>query len=293
MDRDPVAAGLQARHHRSEDSAPAVSRRTVMKSGAILATGALSSSVATGCATQPEAPEPDAVTPRTFVVAHGAWSSGWAWKKMHPLMRERGHRLLTPSYTGLGERAHLANADIDLDTHITDVVNVLVYEDLRDVVLIGHSYGGMVATGVADRARDRITRLIYLDAFVPDDGQSLFDLTGQAPQEARANAVDGWRVPPNPSPADTPEEDLAWIQERRMHHPIGTLEQPLVLTRGPLTLPRDYILCTKSEAFTRYAERARAAGWPVHELDASHNPFITIPEPLMDLLERIAQGATT
>ena len=96
----------------------------------------------------------------TFVVAHGAWSSGWAWKKMRPLLRSQGHELFTPSYTGLGERSHLANPDIGLDTHIDDVINVLAYEDLRDVVLIGHSYGGMVATGVADRAADRIFHLI-------------------------------------------------------------------------------------------------------------------------------------
>jgi pimeloyl-ACP methyl ester carboxylesterase len=112
----------------------------------------------------------------TFLVCHGAWSAGWAWKKMHPLMAEAGHRLVTPTYTGLGERAHLANPSIDLETHIQDILNVIKYEDLRDIVLVGHSYGGMVATGVADRARDRVTQLTYIDAFVPDDGQSLLDL---------------------------------------------------------------------------------------------------------------------
>ncbi len=112
----------------------------------------------------------------TFLVCHGAWSAGWAWKKMHPLMAAAGHRLVTPTYTGLGERAHLANPSIDLETHIEDMLNVIKYEDLRDIVLVGHSYGGMVATGVADRARDRVTQLIYIDAFVPGDGQSLFDL---------------------------------------------------------------------------------------------------------------------
>ena len=105
--------------------------------------------------------------PKTFLVCHGAWSAGWAWKKMHPLMQAAGHRLFTPTYTGLGERVHLANPSIDLETHIQDIMNAIKYEDLRDIVLIGHSYGGMVATGVADRARDRITQLIYLDAFVP------------------------------------------------------------------------------------------------------------------------------
>ena len=116
----------------------------------------------------------------TFLVCHGAWSAGWAWKKMHPRMLAAGHRLVTPSYTGLGERAHLASPSIDLETHIQDILNVIKYEDLRDIALIGHSYGGMVATGVADRARDRIAQLIYLDAFVPRDGQSLLDLNEPA-----------------------------------------------------------------------------------------------------------------
>jgi pimeloyl-ACP methyl ester carboxylesterase len=267
-----------------DDELP-TSRRDVVRGaaaltlGAALPTGAVSTASATTSA-----------TPTTFVVAHGAWSSAWAWKKMRPLLTARGHRLVTPSYTGLGERVHLANPSIDLDTHITDVVNALFYEDLRDVTLIGHSYGGIVATGVADRARDRIARLIYLDAFVPDDGQGLDDLTGQAAR-ARADLVDGWLVPPNPLPPDTSPEDVAWATPRRLHQPIKTLEQPVKLTQGPLTVPRHYILCTKSEAFRRYADKGEAAGWPVYELDASHNPHITVPDALAALLETIVAGA--
>src|SRR5689334_14296725 len=120
----------------------------------------------------------------TFVVAHGAWSSGWAWKKMRPLLRERGHELFTPSHTGLGERSHLAHQDIDLDAHIADILGVLQFEDLEQVSLIGHSYGGMVATGVADRSGGRVARVIYLDAWVPRDGQSLADLA--APENRAA-----------------------------------------------------------------------------------------------------------
>src|SRR6185436_21106805 len=101
----------------------------------------------------------------TFVVAHGAWSAGWAWKKMRPLLRERGHELFTPTYTGLGERVHLLTREVDLETHVRDVLGVLECEDLREVILVGHSYGGMVATVVADRAASRIARLVYLDAF--------------------------------------------------------------------------------------------------------------------------------
>ena len=162
-----------------------------------------------------------------IVIAHGAWSAGWAWKKMRPLMAARGHRLWTPTYTGLGERAHLASPEVDLDTHIADVLGVLEMEDLADVVLVGHSYGGMVATGVADSAPGRLQRVIYLDAFVPGDGESLAMLTGQEARHMRAMAEDGWRLPPRPVPADTPEEDRGWIAEAR----VGRRPEP-VAPRG-------------------------------------------------------------
>ena len=170
----------------------------------------------------------NSAAPKTFLVCHGAWSAGWAWKKMHPLMRSAGHRLVTPSYTGLGERAHLAHPVIDLDAHIEDMLNVIKYEDLRDIVLVGHSYGGMVATGVADRARDKVGQLIYIDAFVPEDGQSLLDLNEPARSRMQelAKTGDGWRVPPNPTPADTPAGDLEWLSARRVHMPIKCFEPP-------------------------------------------------------------------
>ena len=183
----------------------------------------------------------------TFPVAHGAWSAGWSWKKMHPLLSAAGHLLFTPTYTGLGEREHLASPSNDLETHIQDVLAVIKYEDLRDVVLIGHSYGGMVATGVADRARDRIAQLIYLDAFVPRDGQALVDLNPPAVRsrmEESAKSGDGWRVPPNPIPPDTSEEDAKWIAERRLPQSIKCFEMPLRLRNGEITLRRSYIYCT-------------------------------------------------
>jgi pimeloyl-ACP methyl ester carboxylesterase len=230
----------------------------------------------------------------TFLVCHGAWSAGWAWKKMHPLMSAAGHHLLTPSYTGLGERVHLANPSINLETHIEDILNVVKYEDLREIVLIGHSYGGMVATGVADRARDRISQLIYLDGFVPEDGQSLFDLneTGRSRIQELANAGDGWRVPPNPTPADTSPTDLEWLSERRVDMPIKCFETKLKLLGGELTLPRSYIYATRitpADTFGPFASRAKAdPGWSYYEIDASHSPNVTAPETLMALLEKIA-----
>ena len=229
----------------------------------------------------------------TFLVCHGAWSAGWAWKKLHPLMSAAGHRLVTPTYTGLGEREHLANPSIDLETHIHDILNVIKYEDLRDIVLIGHSYGGMVATGVADRARDRVVQLIYLDAFVPKDGQSLLDLNEPARQRMLelAKSGDGWRVPPNPTPPDTSQADLEWLTERRVFQPIKCFEMPLKLRGGELTLPRSYIYATRATAadtFRPFAERVKSeAGWRYHELDASHSPNVTAPEALMALLEKI------
>ena len=230
----------------------------------------------------------------TFLVCHGAWSAGWAWKKMHPLMAEAGHRLVTPTYTGLGERAHLANPSIDLETHIQDILNVIKYEDLRDIVLVGHSYGGMVATGVADRARDRVTQLIYIDAFVPDDGQSLLDLnkTARPRMQELTKSGDGWRVPPNPTPPDTPPADVEWLTERRVHMPIKCFETKLKLHGGALTLPRSYIYATRTtpaDTFGPFAVRAKAdPAWRYHEIDASHSPNVTAPEGLMAMLQRIA-----
>ncbi len=150
----------------------------------------------------------------------------------------------------------------------------------------------MVATGVADRARARIAQLIYLDAFAPDDGDSLLDLLPAAVARAAASAArDGWRIPPGPMPPDTPAEDVAWCAPRRLPQPAKTFEQKLKLQNGPLTLPRHYIYCTRhppDDRFRRFYERAQREGWGAHEIDSSHNPHITCPEALADLLDRIA-----
>ncbi len=229
-----------------------------------------------------------------IVVAHGAWSAGWAWKKMRPLMAARGHVLWTPTYTGLGERAHLARPDVNLSTHIADVVGVLEMEDLTDVVLIGHSYGGMVATGVADRVPGRLQRVIYLDAFVPEDGQSLASLTGQDPEAMRAEAEDGWRAAYRPMPPDTPKADIAWAMPRRLSHPVECFTQPLRLTGAGERLPRHYIYALKkypADPFARFHRHAQATpGWTAHEIDASHNPHITTPDALAEMLDGIIRG---
>ena len=227
-----------------------------------------------------------------FVVAHGAWTGGWFWTKLRPLLQAQGHAVFTPTCTGVGERSHLAHAHIDLDHHINDVLQVLHFEDLRDVVLIGHSYGGMVATGVADRAPERIAQVIYLDAFVPRDGDSVMSLLPPELRLRMADATaatgDGWRLPPNPMPPDTSADDLAWAVPRRLPQSIKTFTQPLALTGAVDRLPRSYLYCNRAgpgDAFRPFAERAqREPGWRYLELDASHNPQVTMPETLARLL---------
>ena len=233
----------------------------------------------------------------TFVVAHGAWSAGFVWKKMHPLLQAKGHRLFTPSHTGLGERVHLANPEITLDTHIEDIVQVLFHEDLHDVFLIGHSYGGLVATGVADRMPERLKAVIYLDAFAPSNGDTMLDL---ATPESKARWLDGaakigegWRVPSNPLPPDTSPEDVAWITPRRHAQPIKTMTTPMKLTRGETQLPRAYIYCTRigpGDMFGPFARKAKEdKRWRYFEMDASHSPHVTAPDALAAILDRIAR----
>jgi len=232
----------------------------------------------------------------TFLVAHGAWSGGWAWKKMHPLLGARGHALYTPTQTGIGERAHLAHRGINLETHILDVLAVLEFEDLKDVILIGHSYGGMVATGVADRARGRLTHLVYLDAFAPEAGKSATDyMPPERAQMVRKSAIDGWKVPPlNPIPPDTTPADMAWVGPRRVAQPLQCFEQKLALKGAPLALPQSYIYAQRHNAgdpFRQFMELARKENWPVYEMDASHSPHVTAPEALAEILEKVAASS--
>ena len=230
----------------------------------------------------------------TVVLAHGAWSAAWAWKKMRPLFRKAGHEFFSPTYTGLGERAHLARPEVDLSTHVQDVLAVLEIEGLKEVTLLGHSYGGMVATGVADKAPARIARVVYIDAFAPKDGQSLFDLLGpKGEAHMRAGAAkdgDGWKLPLNPMPPDTSPEDAAWAVPKRRPQPIKTFEEKIKLSSGKFP-PRHYIYAKKNgpgDVFRQFAERAKnEPGWTHHEIDASHNPHITCPDVLMALLSNI------
>jgi pimeloyl-ACP methyl ester carboxylesterase len=186
--------------------------------------------------------------------------------------------------------------DIDLETHIADILAVREFEDLRNVILIGHSYGGMVATGVADRVPERISQLVYLDAFAPRNGQSLLDLqTVENRQRVRDEAKkngDGWCVTPNPAPPDTSEIDVSWVNAHRVKQPLQTFEQKLKLIGAVDHLRRTYIYCTKSrpgDVFRQFRERASSEkGWKCIDIDASHSPHVTSPEALAKILDGIA-----
>jgi pimeloyl-ACP methyl ester carboxylesterase len=180
--------------------------------------------------------------------------------------------------------------------HINDVLGVIEFEDLRDCILVGHSYGGMVATGVADRVPERIQHVIYLDAFVPGNGQSLFDLRGPAPRRPATSSNEDWLVPPNPSPPDTRQSDLAWLAPRRRPQPVKTFSQTLQLRNPTPTFPRSYIYCTRKEpgdVFLQFSARFKSdPAWRYFEIAASHSPNVTAPEALVKLFCEIVVGQT-
>lgn len=221
----------------------------------------------------------------SFVLIHGAWHGGWCWKKLTPLLRARGHEVATPTLTGLGERAHLLTADVDLDTHIKDVTSVLEYEDLESVVLVGHSYGGMVIAGAADKAGPRIAQLVYLDAFLPENGKSLRDYAGQLPP----TSADGWRVPPPGGPAGwgvTDPRDTAWMNDRLGPQPLKTFTQPVQLSAGTLPATKQaFIQCSAAPFFAEAGERAKRQGFRYRALlSAGHDAMISQPRQLASLL---------
>lgn len=224
----------------------------------------------------------------TYVLVHGTWAGSWVWQQVARLLRQAGHEVYTPSLTGIGERVHLATPETNLHTHIEDVANTLIYEDVREVVLVGWSYGGMVVTGVADRVPDRLANLVYLDAFVPNDGQSAADLLGPTDtailmERARPQG-DGWRFA------------LAGDRPRFTPQPLQTYLQPVV-TQSPeaIAIPRTFIYSTQkspssplvnagNEAIARSATAARNAGWRYHELPTGHMAMQSMPRELADLL---------
>ena len=235
----------------------------------------------------------------TFVLVHGGGHGGWCYAKVRRRLQEHGHTVFAPSLTGCGDRAHVVSSTVDLDTHITDIVQLLFFEDLTDVILVGHSYGGMVITGVADRAADRIGKLVYLDAANPRDGQSLIDVAGEMILATRplGTTVDGVELVLLPAPGagafygvEDPD-DLAWMDPRLTPHPWKTFEQPLRLDNPGLVdaIADFHIVCAAPmlRRDTTMIDAARPGG-RVWEIDTGHDLMITEPDLVTDALVEIA-----
>ena len=222
-----------------------------------------------------------------YVIVHGGFAGGWAWREVADFLRAAGHTVYTPTLTGLGERAHLAHPGVNLATHIQDIVGVLECEDLQEVILVGHSSGSMVITGVAERCPARLARLVYIDTVIPQNGQSWFDLLGPALAHKLLGLArqkgDGWGVPLIPDPP------------KFQPHPLKTVTDALEINNPKAThIPRAFIHCTQKPAdsplallwpaIDRAAENARQQGWWYRTLPTDHSPHRTMPRELAALL---------
>lgn len=230
----------------------------------------------------------------TFVIVHGAFGGGWEWTPVARALRRRGHEVFTPTLTGMGDRSHLG-PEVGLSTHVADVVSLLEFEDLRDVVLCGASYGGMSATGAADAVPDRVALLIYLDALIPGDGQSGLDLLPPALGDTLCvTAQDGLVPIPAailPPVGSVPEDRRSRYVARLRPHPVATFTEPLRLTGAIERIPRAFVRCTlyplEDDPIAPMAALARARGWPYRELAATHDPQLFDPEATAAILDEV------
>jgi len=233
----------------------------------------------------------------TYVLIHGAFHGGWCWKRVAQILRTAGQVVYTPTLTGLGERAHLLSPGIGLDTHVQDVMGLLEYEDLHDVVLVGHSYGGMVITGVAENCPERLAQLVFLDAFIPGNGQALIDLF---PPEMAAELREqtnlegeGYRLSSSPPEifGVTKEEDLAWVKPRLVAQPFKTYLDPVEISNPKAAqIPLTYIYCQHPRSLLKqFVESIRMnKNWQFWEITAGHDAMIVEPKKVSYLLLKFA-----
>lgn len=231
----------------------------------------------------------------TFVLVHGAWSGAHGFRKIRPLLRDAGHDVYTPSLTGIGERSHLASPQVNLTTHIHDVVNTILYEDLQEIVLLGFSYGGMVVTGALQHIHERVSHLVYLDAFVPNDGESALSMRGG--KHDQISIGQDWYMEPLDRKFDNPE-DTGWYSARRSAQPIASFAQKLEVPLEPhqYNVSLSYIKATADETETSDSAFWRAAGiardserWDYYEIDTNHVVPINRPHELAEILNGLVK----
>lgn len=234
--------------------------------------------------------------PVTFVLVHGAWHGGWCYARVRDTLTEQGHRVFTPTLTGLGERSHLMSADINLDTHITDVVNVIKWENLSNIVLCGHSYGGWIVSGVAEQMLDNISSIVFLDAYMPEDGDSGQSIGSKFTQDGIAKALATGAISrPGPSAESfmvADESDRAWIDSKTTEQPLGVSLQPIRLTGArDRVAKKTYIRAAPypNPAFDTYFETCAAdPSWTTYSLPCGHDIMVDMPDRLAEILVEVA-----
>jgi pimeloyl-ACP methyl ester carboxylesterase len=221
----------------------------------------------------------------TFVLVHGAWHGGWCWRRIYDRLTNKGHYVIAPTLSGVGERSHLPPDVIDLSTQIADVTGEIKWKDLDGIVLVGHSYGGMVITGVVEQLRNRISAIVYLDAFIPENNQSLYEISHASPPSVAAV-----KSPPA-SYFHVNASDLAWVDSKLTPHPIKCFTEELTVTRAYQSISRKvYVRAPlfKSAAFDNALERCRAdSSWKTETVTCGHDVMIDQPEVLTAILEKL------
>ena len=229
---------------------------------------------------------------KTFVLVHGAWHGGWCWRPVADLLEGQGHKVFTPTLSGLGERSHLLTRDVNVSTHVVDVANVIVWENLQDVVLVGHSYGGLAISGVADKMADRISSIIFLDAFLPEDGDSLLEKSSPAFKSAIEAALVrrdlSFKAPPASAFGVQEEKDRAWVDSKTTPQPIGTYAEKLRVIGGREKIAKKTYIRAKGYASPTFdanvAKLKDKTGWKLVELQAGHDVMVIAPKELAKLL---------
>jgi pimeloyl-ACP methyl ester carboxylesterase len=235
---------------------------------------------------------------KSYVLVHGAWHGGWCWREVAQSLRKMGHRVSTPTQTGLGERRHLLSKDITLDTFAADIVNHIEAEELDGVILVGHSFGGTSITGAADKIPDRIRHLVYLDSVILENGQRVFGVLPPEVVAARRKIVaeqgQGLFIPPPPPTAfGIPENHAStdWVKRRLTPHPVGTYESPMRIANSVGNgRPRTYIACTNPaygplEGARQWVKKQE--NWSWQEIATGHDAMVTAPSELAQMLATI------
>jgi pimeloyl-ACP methyl ester carboxylesterase len=232
---------------------------------------------------------------KTFVLVHGGWHGGWCWRRVADLLEKKGHKVFAPTMTGLGERSHLLDAKINLATHVTDIVNVVKWEGLSDIVLVGHSYGGLIISGVAEQMREAIGSIVFLDAFVPESGDSVADKASQPVREAIAALVQKGDSAMKPVPAAVfrvNEKDRAWVDGKCTPHPIATLTEKINVTGAHERIAKKAYIRAKGYPSVPFdgtqAKVAANPAWRVYELPCGHDAMVDMPDRLTEILLEVA-----